>query len=67
MIALTIQLLGILTLGAALTAALVRTTAGESQLRAKALAAPPARLWVMRCHWISSPRNWRYPGPSAIR
>jgi hypothetical protein len=39
MIAMTILLIGILTLGAALTAALVRTTAGESQLRAKAIAA----------------------------
>jgi hypothetical protein len=39
MIALAILLIGILTLGAAMTAALVRTTAGESQLRAKALAA----------------------------
>ena len=39
MIAVVILLVGILTLGAALTAALVRTTAGESQLRAKALAA----------------------------
>lgn len=39
MIAMTILLIGILTLGAALTAALVRTTAGESQLRAKGIAA----------------------------
>jgi hypothetical protein len=38
MIALTILLVGILTLGAALTAAFVRTTSGESYLRAKALA-----------------------------
>ena len=38
MIALTILLVGILTLGAALTAAFVRTTSGEGYLRAKALA-----------------------------
>jgi hypothetical protein len=37
-IATMILLVGILTLGAALTAALVRTTSGESYLRAKALA-----------------------------
>ena len=39
MIAMTILLIGILTLGAALTSALVQTTSGENQLRAKALAA----------------------------
>ena len=39
MIAMAILLVGILTLGAALTAALVRTTAGESRLRAKGIAA----------------------------
>lgn len=38
MIAMVLLLVGILTLAAALTAALVKTTAGENQLRAKALA-----------------------------
>jgi len=38
MIAMVILLVGILTMAAALTAALVKTTAGENQLRAKALA-----------------------------
>lgn len=38
MIAMTILLIGILTLAAALTAAYVQTTAGENQLRGKAIA-----------------------------
>ncbi len=38
MIAVVILLVGILTLGAALTAAFVRTTSGENYLRAKAIA-----------------------------
>lgn len=38
MIAMVLLLVGILTLAAALTAALVKTTAGENQLKAKALA-----------------------------
>lgn len=38
MIAMTILLIGILTLAAALTAAFVQTTAGENQLRGKAIA-----------------------------
>lgn len=38
MIAMVILMVGILTMAAALTAALVKTTAGEAQLRAKAIA-----------------------------
>lgn len=51
MIAMTILLVGILTLGAALTAALVQTTSAESQLRAKALASSTLES-VMSARWV---------------